>query len=145
MAYDAESDQVTNIDAVPSIRNAPYDKGKVQAMVFSYTVPAGNLASGRKIELLRMPKGAKILSGWVANDILTTSGNETLALGDGTTVDLFLLAVAVVTAGARGFSLLRAAQQNLLLANDTSLVATVGGNPWLAGGVISGYVLYVKD
>lgn len=144
MAYDYKSDQVTNSDAVPKVMNHPNTGGRVYCEFFSYTIPAGDLATGKTVELVRLRKGERILEGHFCNTALSTAGGTAgVTIGDGTTATKFKASTSVDDAGSFKFATTPAENQGLALTADTSIVATVATEAWAAAGTISGYVLYL--
>lgn len=144
MAFDYFSDQLTNVDKVPSVWMKPNENGKLRVKFFSYTVPAGNLATDKLIELCRLPKGARILRGRFASEAMSTAGGTAgCEIGDGTTSDLFKAKTSVDAAAAFDFASTIAENQGLELTVDTSIVAKTKDEAWAAGAKLNGYVIYV--
>lgn len=146
MGFDYKSDQLTNIDKVPAVMMKPNERNKVRAVFFSYTVPAGNLAVGKTLELVRLRKGARILEGHFCNEALSTAGGTAGAeIGDGTTSTKYKTETSVDGAGSFKFASTPAENQGQELTQDTSIVATVATEDWAATKKISGYVLFMGD
>ncbi len=144
MAFDYQSDQLTNADAVPRVMNKANTDGKVHCSYFSYTIPAGNLTVGKTLELVRLRKGERILEGHFCNTALSTAGGTAgVKIGDGVTATKFKAETSVDGAGSFKFATTPAENQGLELENDTSIVATVATEAWAAAGTISGYVFIV--
>lgn len=144
MGFDYKSGQLTNADAVPKVMNNPNTSGRVYCEFFSYTIPAGNLAVGKTLELVRLRKGMRILEGHFSNTALSTAGGTAgVTIGDGTTADKFKAETSVDGAGSFKFATTPAENNGLELTQDTSIVATVATEAWAAAGTISGYVLYL--
>lgn len=141
-----KSDQLTNVDSVPQVKREANEKGKLHAAFFSFTVPVGNAAIGTTIELVRLPKDARPVfanAGWEA--MSTGGGAADMSLGDGTTADAFLEATSVDAAGNTAFFNIPSRQGGVALTADTSVIATVGTEAWLAGQKLIGSVHYIKD
>ena len=144
MVYDYKADQLTNSDIVPRVMNNSNTDGRVYAKYFSYTIPAGNLAVGKTLELVRMRKGERILEGHFDNTALSTAGGTAgVTVGDGTTATKYKAETSVDGAGSFKFATTPAENQGQELSQDTSIVATVATEAWAAAGTISGYVLYL--
>lgn len=136
MAYTAKSTELTNIDASPVVRMKMVEA--VGAFkTFSYTVPVGDLALNSTVELLRFEIGQKPLWGVVVHEDV---GNN-IALGDGTTEDLYKASTSIGSAGSFTFFDLIAKKHGEIFTVNTSLVATVKTGAWTAGKKIAGYVI----
>jgi len=101
------------------------------------TYEASSLADGSKIEMCVVPKGARILGGWLVFDALGTS--TTLAVGDGTTADKYLAATDTSSAGSATFFPVDGDK----LSDDVTMTLTLAGAA--ATGSIKLVVLYVID
>ena len=143
MAYDYKSDQITNADAVPAVANNPNTANRVSVEFFSYTIPAGNLAVGKTLELCRLRKGVRPLYGKFSCSALTTAGGTAgVKIGDGTTVDKYLAETSVDGASNIEFLGKQAEAAGVALTADTSIVATVATEAWAAAGTITGFVMF---
>lgn len=145
MAYDYLSAQITNEDAVPRTINPPIDGGRVFVRFFNYTVPAGNLATSKTLELARMKKGERPLMGFLTTTALSSAGGDaSIRIGDGTTADKYKATTSVDAIASMDFMNTPALGSGVELTIDTSIVATVVTEAWVAAGTISGYVLYLR-
>lgn len=145
MAYDYFGDQVTNIDAVPRVINTPISEGRVFARFFSYTVPAGNVAAGKTVELCRMKKGDRPIKGFMTTTALSTAGGDaSVQIGDGTTAAKYKATTSVDAIASFDFMNTPALGAGVELTADTSIVATVTTEDWVAGGTVSGHILYLR-
>ena len=140
---DYKSDQVANTDAVPRVLNNVNTDGRMYVKYFSYTIPAGNLAVGKTLELVRMRKGERILGGHFGNTALSTAGGTVgVTIGDGTTATKYKAETSVDGASSFEFATTPAENNGQELTQDISIVATVATEAWAAAGTISGYVLF---
>lgn len=145
MAYDYFSAQLTNADAVPRVINPPIDEGRVFARFFKYTVPAGGIAAATKVELQRMKKGDRPLIGFLTTTALSSAGGDaSIQLGDGTTAAAYKATTSVDAIASFDFMNTPALGSGVELTADTSLVATVTTEAWVAAGIVTGYVLYLR-
>ena len=139
------SDQITNANAVPRVINKSNEEGRVLVRFFSKTVPAGNMASGTTLELVQMKKGDRILKGFCTTTALSSAGGDaSIQLGDGTTANAYKATTSVDAIASFDFMNTPALGSGVELTVDTSLVATVTTEAWVAAGTISGYVLYLR-
>lgn len=146
MATDYKSEQVTNIDAVPQVKVQANEKGKIHTQYFSFSVPGGSIVSQNDtVELLRLPKGARLLGGLIKGEAM--AGSSTASIGDGTTADLYLSAGDVSSAFNLDFAHTYALKYGEVLAAATSLVLTMAGAAWTttAAKAIRGHVNYIID
>ena len=139
------SAQLTNADAVPRVINPPIDEGRVFARFFKYTVPVGNIVTTKTVELVRMKKGDRPLKGFLTTTALSYDGNDSsIQLGDGTTANAYKVTTSVDAIASFDFMNTPALGSGVELTADTSVVATVTTGDWVEGGVISGYILYLR-
>jgi hypothetical protein len=144
MAYDYLSAQLTNADAVPKVMNNPNTSGRVYCEFFSYTVPAGDLAVGKTLELVRLRKGMRPISGKFSCTALSTGGGTAgVTIGDGTTANKYLAETSVDGVSNIEFLAKQSEYNGVELSQDTSIVATVASEAWAAAGTITGYVKYL--
>ena len=140
------SAQLTNTDAVPAVMTQPNERGKLRCLYFNYIIPVGDLAIAKTLELVRLRKGARILGGHFSNTALSTGGGTAkAAIGDGTTANKFKAATTVDAASSFDFATTPAENCGLALTQDTSIIATVDTEAWVAAGEIRGYVLFLGD
>ena len=144
MGFDYKSAQLTNADAVPKVLNNPNTSGRVYCEYFSYTIPAGDLAVGKTLELVRLRKGMRPILGHLSCTALSTAGGTAgVLVGDGTTANKYMAETSVDAASNIIFLSKPAENRGVELTQDTSIVATVGTEAWAAAGTISGFVMYL--
>lgn len=140
-----KSDQATKRAAGKFLKTNEFS-GTRRVAFFKFTVPAGNAAATDTVELVTLPKGARILGGSYATEAMSTgAGTATLSIGDGTTANKYLDAANVDAAGNGAFAHTVALGFGSELAADTTFVATVGGEAWAAGKVLTGALEFVVD
>lgn len=140
-----KSDQMTK-RAAGQLLKTNEATGTRRVAFFKFTVPTATAAIGDTIDLVTLPKGARILGGTYANEAMTSGGAAaTIALGDGTTADKFLGATSVDAAGKGTFADTVALGFGTELAVDTTIVATVSVEALAAGKILMGAVEYVVD
>lgn len=120
--------------------------GTVRMAWFSYTTPAGGCAVDDTIALCRVPRGARLLGGhYTAEAMSSGAGDAAVKFGDGTTADKYLGSTTVDAAAAGSFNDTVARALGSTLSADLVLTATVTGEAWAAGKLLSGYLQYVTD
>lgn len=134
------SDQITNSRAAPPVMNDSAGAGgKLRIANFTFT---GDVAQNDTLQLVRLPKGARIQHGRLDFDDFGTL--ITLDIGDGTTEDKYLAALDIATAAGQADFANTWARYGLgreQLTADIVLTAKFeGGNPGSAS--LRGYVLY---
>jgi len=140
---DYKSDQVTNIDAIPQVKVQANEKGKMYTQYFSFTVP-DDVSQDETVELLRLPKGARLLGGLIKGEAM--AGSSTASIGDGTTAALYLSAGDVSSAFNLDFAHTYALKYGEVLTAATSIVMTMAGAAWAtAKKAIRGHVNYLID
>lgn len=93
------STQRTNQRATPTVKNPSTADGKVKRLFFDWTADA---AQNDSIELVNVPKGARVMKGEVAYSAFGAS--VTLDIGNGTTENYYLSALDVSAAGTSSFA-----------------------------------------
>lgn len=156
MAGPFYSDQITDIDQTkPAKMVKPNElKGRVRAAYFSYKTPAaGAPAVGEIVQLVKVPKGARIIDQYLNWEALSSgAGTAGADIGDGGDADRFLTALNMDSAGekSRGFRLDNSAREPALgfgyeyTAEDT-IDATVTGEAWAVSKYVRGVFFYVLD
>lgn len=140
-----QSDQATKRAAGQFLKTNE-STGTRRVAFFSFTVPDATAAVDDTIELVTLPKGARILGGSYAAEAMSSgAGTATLSIGDGTTANKYLDAASVDAAASGSFANTVALGFGAELTIDTTLVATVGGEAWAAGKALKGAVEYVVD
>lgn len=139
------SDQITNADASPSLRNnSNISGGRVRREGFTYTVPAGGVAAADTIQLAKLKSGSRFYGGKLEHDAVGAA-TSTLSIGDGTTATKYKAATAVDSAGGFTFGDTVALGFMDEVSGELVITATVGTAALTAGKVIRGYVEYMAD
>lgn len=141
------STQATKLAAVPLQRLATDELGgRIRVAYFDFTVPAGNVATAKTIELTRIPAGARLLGGKIAFEAMSTAGGTAqIQIGDGTTAAKYLGTTSVDTAGISDFGDTAALNYGEKLTSELVLTATTAGEAWAATKTLKGHVAYVLD
>jgi len=144
---DYQSDQLANRDAVPQVRNHPAESGgRKRTRHFTFTVPTGDVAVDKTIELGRIPKGAIILGGFFDAEAMSTAGGTAqVQLGDGTTADKYKGTTSVDAASQFDFANTIGLNYGEQLTAELVLTATVKGEAWAATKKIAGDIDYLHD
>lgn len=134
------SDQITNSRATPPVMNDSAGAGgKLRIANFTYT---GDVAQNDLLELVRLPKGARIQYGRI--DFTDFGTSVTLDIGDGTTENKYASAVDIATAaGQADFAntwALYGLGREQLSANITLTAKFEAANP--DSGTLRGYIVY---
>jgi hypothetical protein len=142
-----KSDQITNQDAIPSVKNkANVERGRIRSNYFSFTVPTGDVAVNDMVQLTNIPKGARILGGWIAAEAMTTgAGAASIQIGDGTTAAKYLGTTDIDAAAQADFAHTVALNFGEELAAEMVLTATVTTESWAAGKKLCGHLRWVLD
>lgn len=120
--------------------------GRVRISYFDYTVPTATVAVNDTIDLVTLPKGARILGGHAAWEAMSTgAGAAGVTIGDGTTANKYLDTTSVDAAGSCTFADTIALNTGEVLTADTTLVAKGAGEAWAATKTFAGHVLWVLD
>lgn len=148
------SAQRTNTRANPTVKNKANELGG-RIRVAHGTYEASSLASGDVIELFVLPNGARLVTGWLANDALGAS--TTVSVGYAAHTNSAGTAVSAAAAGYLAATSTSSAAKTAILAtlalgsgsvvdanaNGMTVTATMGG---AAGtGTIEVTILYVVD
>jgi hypothetical protein len=131
--------------------------GRVRCAYFDYTVPAGGIAAAKTIDLVKLPKGARYLNGFLYNDGATANavldvgvraadGSDNID-GAGTGDDGDFLAAGITASATTGafFSASAPAQVGYEFQKQLWVVAQTRTAGIGAGKVIRGYVEFVTD
>lgn len=148
------SAQRTNTRANPTVKNKANELGG-RIRVAHGTYEASSLASGDVIEMFVLPSGARLVTGWLANDALGASTTVSVGYAAHTKADG--TAVSAAAAGYLAATSTASAAKTPILAtlalgsgsvvdanqNGMTVTATMGG---AAGtGTIEVTILYVVD
>ncbi len=143
---DQKSDQITNLDAVPKVKNAARDAyGRIRTVYFEKTLTS-NLAIGEILELCEIPRGARIIGGHVAWEAMTTGASAaTGSIGITGTVAKYLEATDMDAAGSSGFADTIVRNYGAIVADLERLILTVSVEAFASGQKIAGHVKIAMD
>lgn len=135
-----QSVQEVNRTSTPIIYNPPSDIGKEWTFYFNYV--CASFASADTLDLVTLPKGARILAGVLVQDGLGSS--TTLVIGITGTTNKYLTSTSTASAAKTTFADTIAQNIGDVLTADTTIFATLGGANATDGKLIKGYmkVLY---
>jgi hypothetical protein len=149
------SDQITKLDqTVPKqLVQANEFGGRMRIAYFTYKTPAAGMPTvADVIQLVRLPKGARVLEYYRNGEAMTTAGAAA-----GASIGTAASATAFVTtdnydAAFNGFAVLNfdptvppVTGYGVELLAETTIIATVTGEQWAASKVIRGHFGYVLD
>lgn len=121
-------------------------KGRVRLAHFRFVVPAGTAAVNDTVNLTQIPAGARIIGGHAAWEAMSTgAGTAQIQIGTAATANAYLDTTSVDAAGTVAIANTVALGYGAELAAETVIVATVAGEAWAAGKVLTGHLLYVLD
>lgn len=114
--------------------------GKVRSFYFTRTTSASYpVASGDTIALVRLPKGSRILEGFVAFEAMGSS--TTATIGTSASAAKYLGSTSVASAGTAGFANTVALSYGEELSADTDIILTAGGANYANDKAIKGHIL----
>ena len=132
---------LTDLNPITKL-DSSYSEGKVRVKCFDWT---GDAAQNDLVQFCTLPKGARIIEGYLDFTDLGTS--VTLDIGDGTTDNKYAAAIDVATAaGNSAFAntwALYGMGREALTANITLTGTLEGANP--ASGSIRGWISYLVE
>lgn len=142
-----KSDQLVNVDTVPTVKRQANEKGKLHAVFFSFTTHATlGLAIGENVEIARLPVDARPVWANIGGEAMSTAGGTAgIQIGDGTTVDKFLEESSCDAAFNIPFFNRPGRQGGVALTGDTSIVVTAATEAWAAGKIVRGSIHYIKE
>ncbi|MGE5537332.1 MAG: hypothetical protein ACM30I_01850 [Gemmatimonas sp.] len=143
-----KSDQVTGLDATPpSLPKANERHGRVRLHYWSFTTGASaGPAVNDTIVVARLPQGARILGGRLANEAMSTGASTAqVTIGVAGDAARYLEASSVDAAGGVSFADTPARNFGDEFAAATDVVATALGEAWAAARKFNGYILYAVD
>ena len=137
------STQLARLDLTPQTKlDSSYSEGKVRVKCFDWT---GDAAQNDTVQMCTLPKGARILTGFI--DFADYGTSITLDIGDGTTDNKYGAAIDVATAaGTSAFAntyALYGMGREALTSNITLTFTFEGGNPGSAR--INGWIEYMVE
>lgn len=91
------ADVISEVALAKDMGDANYPKGNLLSVKAEYTILAGGVPGiGGDLEMVPIPKGAELVDFTLEGD--NGTGSMTVAVGDGTTADKFLVATAAAAA-----------------------------------------------
>lgn len=153
-----KSDVVTNLDSTnPAVNviDVTLKHGRLRLAAFSYDTGASGPATSDVIQLVKVPKGARIFGIYIMHDAMTSgAGTAGADYGDGGDVDRFVAARDMDAANTGVWLPLRQEDANLdaktlgfgyKYADADTVDAVVTGEAWAANKRLDGFVLYSTD
>lgn len=142
-----KSDQITGQDAMPASLAKPNSlHGRVRVAYWSFMTPAGGVAIGDTVKLVRLPKGARVLSGrFTAEAMSSGAGAATLSIGVSGAATRYLEATSVNAATAGGFADTIARNFGDERTGETDVIATASVEAWAAAKRLDGWIAYAVD
>jgi hypothetical protein len=143
-----KSDQIAGLDAAPVVVPKANERhGRVRLHYWSFTTAASaGPAVNDTIVIARLPQGARILGGRIANEALSSgAGTAQVSIGLVGDAARYLEASSVDAAGGLAFADTPERNFGDELAADADVVATALGEAWAASKKLNGYILYVVD
>jgi len=143
-----KSDQIAGLDAAPAIVPKANERhGRLRLHYWSFTTAAAaGPAINDTVVIVRLPQGARILGGRVANEAMSTGASTAqVSIGVGGDAARYLEASSVDAAGGLSFADTPARNFGDELAADVDIVATALGEAWAASKKLNGYILYAVD
>lgn len=141
------STQYADTLAKPAARLKPNEwGGRVRRSWWDFTTPAGGLALTDTVNLVKLPKGARILGGRVGFGAMSSAaGTATADIGYAGAATRYAAAINVDAAGESDFADTAARNFGEELAADQTIIATAGGEAWAAAQSFTGYIEWVRD
>lgn len=139
------SDQRTNALANPPVAIDPVYASKVVRLEWTYTTPAsGAPAVGDYVELVKLPKGARVLGGKVICEALSSgAGTAGADIGYSGADTRYAAALNLDAAAQADFGNTIALNYGDVLADEKVLRAKVTGEAWAVSKKVYGYVEYM--
>lgn len=142
-----DSTQYADTLAKPASRLKPNEwGGRVRRSWWDFTTPAGGLTVGDTVNLVTLPRGARVLGGRVGfGDMTTGGGTATAEIGYAGAASRYAGALNVDAAGESDFADTAARNFGDELDADRTILATVGGEDWAAAQSFTGYIEWMRD
>lgn len=142
-----DSDQFANWNSIPQVLVDPTQHGgRVRVAYFSYTVPTGNIAISSIVQLTKLPKGARILGGRVMTEAMSSAGADaSIQIGIVGTAAKYLGTTSVDAIAEADFANTLALNFGEVLTVETTIIATVITEAWVAAKSLAGWVRYALD
>lgn len=139
-----KSDQRTKLTTKPIVRLNSTDENKKHTKLFEFTVPVGNAAINDLVELVVIPKGARIVGGSIKSEAMSSgAGDASMQIGDGTTATKYLGTTSVDAIANFDFANTLALNYGEIVATEFTLTAKVITEAWLAGKKFKGEVSFL--
>lgn len=127
----------------PKMLSTDEMKGRIRVAYFDFTTPADGVAIGDTVDLVTLPKGARILGGRSAYEAM--GAGATMQIGVSGDADKYFAAASVAAAGNAAIAADVATNTGDVLADETTVFATAGGANWAAGKRLCGHLAWVLD
>ncbi|OGQ00030.1 MAG: hypothetical protein A2Z40_03180 [Deltaproteobacteria bacterium RBG_19FT_COMBO_60_16] len=138
------SDRKANEAAVPAVPNPANTAGIVKCEWFEGTVKTADLlAVGTLINLVTLPKGARIIGGLWGNDATFSGSGVTLDIGFPDDPDKFGDGVDCASLNDTLIANTKLLGRGYVLTQDELISATVIGDVIVDAGTYYGYFLYI--
>lgn len=138
------SDRKANEAAVPSVPNPANVEGIVKCAWFEGTVKTADLlAVGTLINLVTLPKGARVIGGLWGNDAVFSGAGVTLDIGFPDDPDKFGDGVDCASLNDTLIANTLLLGRGYVLTQDELISATVIGDVIVNAGTYYGYFLYI--
>ena len=138
------SDRKANEAAVPAVPNPANTEGIVKCAWFEGTVKTADLlAVGTLINLVTLPKGARIIGGLWGNDATFSGSGVTLDIGFPDDPDKFGDGVDCASLNDTLIANTKLLGRGYVLTQDELISATVIGDVIVDAGTYYGYFLYI--
>ena len=140
-----DSDQIAKLDLAPTASPLNTDEllGRVRIARFSHTIPTGGYAANDVLELIDLPKDARVIGGRVVFSAI--GAGRTMDIGTAADVDRYLDGADVSAAGGADLANTIVLNFHEKLTAKTRVQATLLGDTFPAAAVINGHFLFVTD
>ena len=139
-----KSTQITNNEASPVTQNPPNVAGKLYRVFFdAISLASGNI--GDVIEAVKLPKGARVLGGYVSWEAMS-GGTQTLAIGIAGDTGKWYAATAMGTSeGDLEFGKKISLDGGVELTAAATVLLTNGTAAWSASKTFKGWIDYLHN
>lgn len=143
-----KSTQQTDLDAIPRKNLKPNELGGRIRIAF-WTFTTGSVTApdvNDTIDLVTLPKGARILGGQTVNEAMSSAGGTAgVSIGIAGAAAKYASALDLDAAGSDLFANTIALNYGEVLAAETKIIATVTGEAWATSKKFYGHILYAVD
>lgn len=142
-----KSDQITGLETVPvALPQTNTLHGRVRVAYWSFTTPAGGVAIGDTVKLVRLPKGCRLLAGrFTAEAMSTGAGAASVTIGVSGSAARYLEATSIDAAAAGDFADTLARNFGDERTAETDVIATASVEAWAASKRFDGWIAYAVD